>query len=199
MFNNFFFRKSCPLWDNVEKCGGARQAKNVNMVHARWVLDKQGYTGACRCTRPQARAPTYTHINMWSLLFFTAAVVSRTRHVALYVHCLPSFILKRMVLEALKHVFTSDKCDRPPRWFWQRVKSFSGQKTCLLQKHLVGPRIMMGFGETRRVYWHGMNWTLDCVVLWPSKYANELSCSSKLVCFWLAEELTASQQRLCPL
>jgi hypothetical protein len=31
--NNFFPpRKSCRLWVNVEKCGGAREAANDNMV-----------------------------------------------------------------------------------------------------------------------------------------------------------------------
>jgi hypothetical protein len=33
-----FFRKSCRLWDNVEKCCGAREALG-NMAHARCVLD----------------------------------------------------------------------------------------------------------------------------------------------------------------
>jgi len=26
----FFFRKSCRLWDNVEKCGAAREATDDN-------------------------------------------------------------------------------------------------------------------------------------------------------------------------
>jgi hypothetical protein len=34
----FSFRKSCLLWDNVEKFGGAREAANDN-VAARCVLD----------------------------------------------------------------------------------------------------------------------------------------------------------------
>jgi hypothetical protein len=34
-----FFRKSCRLWDNVEKCDGAREATDLNMA-ARCVLDK---------------------------------------------------------------------------------------------------------------------------------------------------------------
>ena len=55
------FRKSCRLWDNVEKCGGAREATNDNMAHARFMLDKQGYrrTRACTCSR--VRASTRTH------------------------------------------------------------------------------------------------------------------------------------------
>jgi hypothetical protein len=38
MFNNFFFSKISPFLGNVEKCGGAREAKDENMV-ARCVLD----------------------------------------------------------------------------------------------------------------------------------------------------------------
>jgi hypothetical protein len=35
----FFFRKSCRLWDNVEKYGGAREAGNDNMA-TRCMLDQ---------------------------------------------------------------------------------------------------------------------------------------------------------------
>jgi hypothetical protein len=34
-----YFRKSCLLWDNVEKCGGVREAVD-NITHARCTLDK---------------------------------------------------------------------------------------------------------------------------------------------------------------
>ena len=39
VFSNFFFRKSCRLWGNVEKCGGAREAADDSMA-ARFMLDK---------------------------------------------------------------------------------------------------------------------------------------------------------------
>jgi hypothetical protein len=32
MFSNFFFSKIVTLWDNVEKCGGARQAKDNSLI-----------------------------------------------------------------------------------------------------------------------------------------------------------------------
>jgi hypothetical protein len=32
MFSNFFFRKSCPLWDNAKKYGTARQSTEVYIV-----------------------------------------------------------------------------------------------------------------------------------------------------------------------
>jgi len=35
----FFFRKSCRLWDNVEKYCKAWQATDDNMAHAVCVLD----------------------------------------------------------------------------------------------------------------------------------------------------------------
>ena len=34
-----FFRKSCRLWDNVEKYCTAGQATDDNMAHARYMLD----------------------------------------------------------------------------------------------------------------------------------------------------------------
>jgi len=34
-----FFRKSCRLWDNVEKFWRVGQATDVNMDHARCTLD----------------------------------------------------------------------------------------------------------------------------------------------------------------
>ena len=60
-----FFRKSCRLWDNNEKCGGARGHKwRRSMAHTRCMLDKQDYTHARTCTRPLSRASTHalTHL-----------------------------------------------------------------------------------------------------------------------------------------
>jgi len=36
----FFFRKSCRLWDNMEKYGRAGQVIDDNMEHAHCMLDK---------------------------------------------------------------------------------------------------------------------------------------------------------------
>jgi len=38
IFNNFSFRKSCRLWDNVEKYCRAGQATDDNMAHAHCML-----------------------------------------------------------------------------------------------------------------------------------------------------------------
>jgi hypothetical protein len=44
MFNNFFFsRKSCRLWDNVEKVCRTGKATDDNLAHAHCMMDTQGY------------------------------------------------------------------------------------------------------------------------------------------------------------
>jgi hypothetical protein len=43
MFNNFFFRKSSPLWDNVEKYFRTGQVTDDNMAHAHCVLSNEDY------------------------------------------------------------------------------------------------------------------------------------------------------------
>jgi len=43
MFSNFFFRRSCRLWDNGEKYGTAGQATDDNTAHAHWMLDTLSY------------------------------------------------------------------------------------------------------------------------------------------------------------
>jgi len=39
IFNKFFFRQSCRLWDNVEKYCAAVQTTDDGMAHARYMLD----------------------------------------------------------------------------------------------------------------------------------------------------------------
>jgi len=39
----FFFRKSCHLWDSVEKYCRAGEATYDNMAHARCLMDTEGY------------------------------------------------------------------------------------------------------------------------------------------------------------
>jgi hypothetical protein len=51
-------RKSCRLKDNVEKCGGEKQAAGGNMA-ARYMLDNKGYTRAS--THPHTHTHTHTH------------------------------------------------------------------------------------------------------------------------------------------
>ena len=43
MFGNFFFRKSCRLWDNVEKFCTAVQATDDSMTQAHCMLDNKRY------------------------------------------------------------------------------------------------------------------------------------------------------------
>jgi hypothetical protein len=52
-----FSRKSCPLWDNVEKAGGSRDATDT-MAHARCML------GLHTPTFPGTHTHARTHNNM---------------------------------------------------------------------------------------------------------------------------------------
>jgi hypothetical protein len=75
VFSDFFFRKSCRLWDNVEEYGRAGQATDDGMSHARCMLDTQGYKYTLRICN--------------AYCFSTATMVAWTRLiVTLYVHCL---------------------------------------------------------------------------------------------------------------
>jgi hypothetical protein len=66
----FRFRKSCRLWDNVEKYCRAGQVTNDNNAHAQSMLDSQGYKHNTYCVS-------------------TTTTVTRTRlNVTFYVHCL---------------------------------------------------------------------------------------------------------------
>jgi hypothetical protein len=68
----FFFRKSCHLWDNVEKYCRAGQATDDKMAHAHSMLDTSGYKNTLRIRN------TYC--------FSTATMVMRTHlGVTLYV------------------------------------------------------------------------------------------------------------------
>jgi len=72
-FNNFFFRKSCRLWDNGEKYCRVGQATDGNMAHC--MPDNLGYTHTLRTC------------NIYC--FPTATMVARMRlNVMLCVHCL---------------------------------------------------------------------------------------------------------------
>jgi hypothetical protein len=79
---NIFYRKSCRLWDNVEKFGRAGQATwQYNTARALCMLDDCGYRHTLRICNTSC--------------FFTAKMVTRTRlSVTLYVRwlscCFPS-------------------------------------------------------------------------------------------------------------
>ena len=75
-----FLRKSCPLWDNVEKSCKGGHARDDNMTHAHCMLDKAINT--------HSRGMQYYSS-------YTATTVARLRlNVTLYVHCLScSFLL----------------------------------------------------------------------------------------------------------
>jgi len=75
LYSTTFSRKSCHLWDNVQKSGVAGQAADDNMAHALCLLYNWSYRHTLRI------CITYC--------FSTATMVMRTRlNVMLYAYCL---------------------------------------------------------------------------------------------------------------
>jgi len=75
LYSNFFFRKSCLLWDNVERY--CREATDDYMEHARCMLDTYGYR--------------HTLIMCHTYFFTTVTMVTRTRDSMLrykYIACI---------------------------------------------------------------------------------------------------------------
>jgi hypothetical protein len=82
-----FFLKSCLLWDNFEKCGGATEARMSSQYAVYELLAKQGYMHARVCTRPRAWTRTrddltraHTHTRARAQLcntscFFTSTMI----------------------------------------------------------------------------------------------------------------------------
>jgi hypothetical protein len=76
LYSITFFRKSCLLWDNVQKYGRARQATDDNIIRR--------MRFACL-----TKAIIHTLRVCNTYCFLTAAMVTRTRlSVTLYLHCL---------------------------------------------------------------------------------------------------------------
>jgi hypothetical protein len=74
----FFSRKSCRLWDSVEKHFRYGQATDDNMTHVHCMLDTSGYT----------YTPTHTEYVIL-IAFPQQTMVERTPlNVTLHVHCL---------------------------------------------------------------------------------------------------------------
>jgi hypothetical protein len=100
-----FFRKSCRLWDNVEKYCKAGQAKDdmshalcIGHVRLRARAHARTSTHTHTHAHTHARAHTLSHSLTHSLTicnthcFSTTKMVARTRlNVTLYVHCLPCY------------------------------------------------------------------------------------------------------------
>ena len=81
-FNNVFSRRSCRLWDNVEKCGGAREATNYVTT---WRIQVACWIS--KATRTHARVHTQiynTYCSSRQQLFANAPQCYAIQHV----HCL---------------------------------------------------------------------------------------------------------------
>jgi hypothetical protein len=80
MFNNFFFRKSCRLWDNVEKYGRVGQATGDNIIRR--------MRFACWITKATNTHTEYVILIAFPRQQWLGEWVSMLR---LYVHGLPCF------------------------------------------------------------------------------------------------------------
>ena len=74
----FFFRKSCRLWNNMEKCR-TWLAADDNMAHAHCVLDTKGYKYTLRWCN------TYC--------FYTATMVAWT-HLSITIKCIAGLVFR---------------------------------------------------------------------------------------------------------
>ena len=70
---SFFFRKSCCLWNNVEKCGGAREATDDNTIWRMCVLSWKRKAKNSHAHSPRARVspppPTHKREQKYVILF----------------------------------------------------------------------------------------------------------------------------------
>ena len=93
VFNNFFFLKSCRLWDNVEKYSIARQATDENIIRrmrfACWITKATDTLRICN---------TYC--------IFTATMVTRTRLSVIFIRTLPVLPVTRYV----QYISITSKC-----------------------------------------------------------------------------------------
>ena len=105
IYNNFF-RKSCCLWDNVEKWRGAWETTNYvttwRIRVARWI------NKACTAYAPEhPHARTSTHTQICNTCSSKAIVVSTTRlNATLNVRCL-SFLLYKVWISC--HLFNATR------------------------------------------------------------------------------------------
>ena len=80
----FFSRKSCRLWDNVEKCGGAREATIYNTI---WRMRVECWMSKATRAHASTHAPTraHAHRKKCNIYYFsTATMVSRARYSSWY-------------------------------------------------------------------------------------------------------------------
>jgi len=88
VFSNFFSRKSCRLWDNMEKYCKTGQATDDNMVHAHCMLYTYVYKYTLRICN------TYCFFFVFQQWLDECASILRCA----YVHCLSCFHLMKRIL-----------------------------------------------------------------------------------------------------
>jgi len=96
MFNNFFFPKTCRVWDNMKKCGRDTHATAENMAHAICMLSNYGWrhifrifntyclsTEKCNSNAPTCYVYTYKVCLVWNwfrkgVLYYPVTLTRRT-------------------------------------------------------------------------------------------------------------------------
>ena len=103
MFKNFFFRKFCHVWDNVEKYCTAGQTTDDKMAHAQCMLDTKGYNhtltirNICCYSTATMVERTRLHITSCvSLHFLSCRVMSQARESSPY-HTTPKVFQVRIL------------------------------------------------------------------------------------------------------
>ena len=133
MFNNFFFpRKSCRLWDNVEKYGAARQATDVTIRRirvARWIS---------KATRARTRVHTHKYV---IIIAFPRQQWSRIRRsVTLYVHCLPcqytNTVSESPHTQNAPHIIQ----EQDPRWIEDAIRCLCIKNYKIATHYVSNPR-----------------------------------------------------------
>jgi hypothetical protein len=94
LFSINFFRQSYRLWDNVKKCGTARQATDYNII--RRVCTVYWVTKAMETQ------------NICNYCSSTAKMVTRTRTHVTFIQTLPALFRKRIAVDCERHFGSSN-------------------------------------------------------------------------------------------
>jgi hypothetical protein len=151
-----FFRKSCRLWDNVEKYGTARQATDDNIIRR--------MRFECRITKA---TDTLTICNTYC--FSTATMVTRTRPNVTFIRTLPVLLLS-------KPKASTPAMNTHPR----RLGSDAVSTSNLAQRYLVLSRSLRGSVLNIFISFSGLKMIWNQLLCWAVVY-HEYSTSDETV------------------
>ena len=100
MFSNFL-EKSCRLWDNIEKCGGARKVTAVTV----WRIRVACWINKTTCTRIRTRAHAQTracaHTQSYNIYCFSTATMIRQRASMLRYAYIASLVFSNIIVREM--------------------------------------------------------------------------------------------------